>query len=501
MSITVGPMDFDQVSRTIVDQHLLELNQTDAGLAESFKYLFGLELRYVKEKGQWVRYVGHFWRPADELAQLRMLQTVRSIRQTAFAFLEGDQHNNVRNRIVRWTYECEANSRLTAALTLSQSFLAETINDFDRNKMLFGVENKVIDLRTGQPLEPKPEQCITKIGGARHIGEMEYIGDDGEIDTPYYDEDTGRYMVPGTEAPRWEQFLNEVFAGDQDLIRFVQRAVGYTLTGDTSENGFFILYGLGANGKSVFLNVIERLMGDYGLTAPTSVFMERRAGDAAPTNEIARMAGARFVKSIEVPERANFDIERMKALTGGERISARYLYHESFEFHPVAKIWMAVNHRPLVNDPTYSFWRRAFEIPFNVTFPKEKQDKYLIDKLYEELPGILQWAIAGCLMWQKEGLGNSQAVEKATKDYQDSTDSVGGFLDEMTEPNLIGSVKSSTFYQAYHKWCDDNGFSPVTHTTLSVTMKVRGFEKIKTMEGARFRGLLLKPRDHEVSNN
>lgn len=451
--------DWEKVTTPIHDDNLLRYNQTDTGNAEAFLYLFGKDLRFIKERKQWVKFDGVRWKAADELVHNRMIQTIRSIRVSAYDSYNTPETETILRRVQRWTFDSESEFKIKAALQCVENFLAESINDFDRDKWLLACENETIDLRTGTPRVNSPENLLLKSTGIPYL-----LGDERNPEGP--------------DCLRWIQFLDEVFQDDKNLIKFVQKAVGYTLTGDTSEQSFFLLYGLGANGKSVFLAILEKLVGEYGITATSQTFMEQR-GDSIP-NDVARMAGARFVKAIEVKEMSRFNIEKMKSLTGGDRLSARFLHSEFFDFNPVAKFWLAVNHRPSVNDPTYSFWRRCHEIPFNVTFGPDKQDKNLIDKLTEELPGILHWAIDGCLLWQKEGFERPQAIIDATEEYRGETDSVGHFLDECTERDLLWKTKASVLYMAYKSWCEKNGYFPVSVQTVGVTMKVKGYEQKKS---------------------
>ena len=310
------------------------------------------------------------------------------------------------------------------------------MNDFDKDKWLLACENNN-DLKTGKPHSNLPENMLLR--------------------------STGITYKPQDDCLRWKQFLQEIFNHDQELIDYIQRAVGYTLTGDAKEQAFFLLYGSGANGKSTFLKVLEKLMGEYGIAASSSTFIEQK--NEGINNDVARMAGARFVKAIETKEFGRFNIERMKALTGGESITARFLYAENFDFTPIAKFWMATNHLPEVRDITNSFGRRQHEIPFEVIFPDADQDKELDEKLFSEISGILNWALEGCLLYRAQGLTRPAAVIKATEEYRAASDTLEQFLQERTESLLTAWTKASSLYKAYSEWCEKNGthYHPVNN--------------------------------------
>lgn len=264
------------------------------------------------------------------------------------------------------------------------------------------------------------------------------------------------------------------------MIRYLQKAVGYSLTGDTGEQVLFFLYGTGANGKSVFLNVLQELMGDYAQQAPASLLMAKSEGIP---NDVARLKGARFVATIETEEGKRLAENLVKQLTGGDTVSARFLRQEYFEFKPECKLWMASNHKPIIRGSDYGIWRRIHLIPFTVTIPPENRDRRLPDKLRAELPGILRWAVDGLRIWLEEGLTPPLKVQAATEEYREDMDSIGTFLSECCVTEPTAKVPVRTLYETYVRWCQENGETPMKQRMLGKRLKERGFQQEKSTGG------------------
>jgi putative DNA primase/helicase len=283
----------------------LDFNLTDAGSAECFKRLFGHDYAFVRENKKWFRFDGNRWVQDDEVV-LKMLGTVRIKGKQAWEIEDPEK----RKVVLKWCLSSESRIKLAAGLSIAESMLPKSITAFDTDPMSVCCENGAIDLKTGCLFQPSRQQWLSK-----------------SVNLPYR---------PEAECPRWIRFLDEIFNGDGDLVSFVRKAVGYSLTGLTTEQVLFFLYGTGANGKSVFLNLIGDLLGDYAETTPASTWKDNPYHDGIP-NDIARMVGARLVKSIEMKEGSRLNEERVKAMTGGDRVTARFLHNEFFEFTPVCK--------------------------------------------------------------------------------------------------------------------------------------------------------------------
>jgi putative DNA primase/helicase len=287
-------------------------------------------------------------------------------------------------------------------------------------------------------------------------------------------------------------FLDQVFDADWDLIKFVQRAVGYSLTGDTSERVLFILQGDGANGKTTFLETLRALLGDYAARTPAETLLANRL-DAIP-NDVARLMGARFVTASETGEGVQLAEARVKELTGRDRLVARFLHHEWFEFCPEFKLWLATNHKPVIRGTDKAIWDRIRLVPFDVRIPKVKRDPHLLEKLWAERRGILRWAVKGCLEWQREGVGDSAAVKDATSEYQAEMDTFARFLAERCILDPDAWVPSSRLWSAYLWWVEDRDRRwPVGRKEFARRLQARGCTADKGKKGIRiWRGIALR---------
>lgn len=437
---------------------LLEFNLTDAGNAECFNALYGNEYIFTNENRTWFHFDGVRWTP-DEQVILRVLETGRMRARQGLEIEDLEK----KKAYLKWCLRSESKNNLTAALSIAESMRPGSVTAFDKAPLILCVANGAVDLTTGELFNPDKTLWLSK-----------------STNVPY---------DPQAQCPRWMQFLPEIFNDDWDLIDFVQKAVGYTLTGHTIEQVLFFLYGTGANGKSVFLSIIGDLLGDYGLTTPASTWKDNPYHDSIP-NDIARMNGARFVKSIEVKEGTRLNEERVKALTGGDKVTARFLHNEFFEFLPVCKFWISVNHKPVIQGTDEAIWRRIRLIPFEAYFPKDKRDEHLTDRLRAELPGILLWAVQGCLKWQREGLNPPAKVQQSTDSYREESDLIAQFIQEKTVRTETGKVKGGDLYKAYEAWCKEQGEYCIKGTTFGKRLQEKGYQKKK--EGNVFyRGLEL----------
>ena len=286
----------------------------------------------------------------------------------------------------------------------------------------------------------------------------------------------------------WERFLDEIFEGDKDLIRYVQKAVGYTLTGETVEQCAFFLYGTGRNGKSTFIDIIREIMGSYAANIQPESLMVKSSAGSAINSDIARLKGARLVTSVEPNEGVRLNEGLIKQLTGDDTVTARKLYGEEFEFKPEFKLWMATNHKPTIRGTDTGIWRRIHLIPFNACIPLEKVDKDLKQKLRSELPQIFRWALDGCLLWQKEGLRQPASVMDAVREYRREMDVITAFIEDKCE--LSGAEQSSLLYAAYSQWAEDNNEYRMSATKFSLEMSKR-FEKVKARNSNFFNGISL----------
>jgi len=283
---------------------------------------------------------------------------------------------------------------------------------------------------------------------------------------------------PKADCPMWKQFVREIMGYKADLIKFVQTAAGWSLSGDISEQTMFILYGTGANGKSTFLNTIMYLLGDYALATPTETFMKKNGDNYS--NDVARLRGTRFVTTTEVEQGRRLSEPLIKKITGNDEMTARFLYGEFFNFMPTFKIFMATNHKPVIKGTDHGIWRRIKLIPFNVRIPEEKQDKHLEQKLWEEASGILNWLLEGIAVWQRERLIPPKAVSFATDEYREEMDVIGNFIKEKCVQKENASITIKRLYKAYSDWCEGNHEHPVSERFLTLRLKEMGFVQDRT---------------------
>lgn len=367
--------------------------------------------------------------------------------------------------LTKWALKSEDIKRLQATIDLAKSEPTIPIaqEELDRDPWLLGVANGVVDLKTGKLREARREDYMTKVSAV---------------------------MFDKTaKCPAWLGFLNDIFAKNKHLIAFLQRAIGYSLTGSTDERCVFILHGTGSNGKTTLQNVIGGIMGDYGMTCDPETLMVKRAGGIG--NDIARLHGARFVATSETDKGQRIAEALIKRLSGNDKVTARFMWAEFFDFEPHFKIWMAANYKPVIHGTDYAIWQRLKLIPFSVTIPEEKRDAHLGEKLNGELPGILNWALKGCLAWQKQGLQEPSEVKAATQAYKQEMDSFGNWLSECCEVAPDKKAKASALYSSYKDYATTSGEQPLSQKEFSYTLQAKGYKREETKYGNVYIGLEL----------
>jgi putative DNA primase/helicase len=372
--------------------------------------------------------------------------TAESIAEEAMQF-DGDKRKELQ---AHWR-RSESESRLKAMVNLAatEPEIAIKPNVLDCDPLLFNVLNGTLDLRTGTLRDHDPEDFITKLAPVE--------------------------FGPEATCPRWGGFLDRIFGGDEELIQFVQRAVGYSLTGSTEEQCLFLLHGRGANGKTTLIETLRALLGDYAAHAEFSTFLNHR--QAQVRNDLARLAGARLVSAVEMDQGGQLSESVVKQVTGGDVVTARFLFHEFFEFRPQFKVLLAANHKPRVRGTEHAIWRRIRLVPFAVTIPEDEQDHGLLAALIDELPGILTWAVEGCLAWQQDGLGQATAVRDATGEYRREMDGLHEFLRERCVLAPEAKAGATELYDEYRHWCEEVSEKAVSRTAFGLMLAERGLEK------------------------
>lgn len=427
---------------------LINYNCTDAGNAELFRDLVGNKFLYVPELGKWLKFNGVRWIDAEEEAKLQMLAIIRRRCDAAnHALFLND--NDRRAKIIKHSLASETDNKLRSALNIAQCMLTKHFTDFDKDPFLLCCSNGVFDLRIdGEGFrKARPEDYLHRCINVK--------------------------FDPYAECPRWLKFQNEITGNDESMIKFKQKAYGYTLTGNTSEQCLFLCWGGGSNGKSTEFGILESLLGEYALSTPASTFKEQYNSNDSIPNDIARMAGMRLVKTIEIKEHIRLNEERIKSLTGGDRISARFLHKEFFDYWPSYKLWLATNHKPIIHGTDDAIWRRIRLIPFEVKFNDDQKDPELPNVLQAELPGVLLWALEGCQIWQREKLKPPDKVKAATQGYREESDVIGRFLNECTIQREGIKVKAGDLYIAYEKWC--GGKADISQTNFGIKIREKGF--------------------------
>ena len=420
-----GSEPFGGKANTQRSEHAHVFPLTDTGNAEAFAPWNGPEWRYDHHRMIWRHWDSPVWtEDGNGLVHRHVKDAMRRRYREAKDIEDADR----RDKAVKWARNSESRARLTACLTLAQSEepIADAGINWDPDPYLLACPNGVVDLRTGALRDGDPADRLTMHTMTR--------------------------FDPKALCPRFERFLLEIMGGDAEMVAYLQRAMGYSLTGDTSEQCLWMAYGSGSNGKTTLLKVLGTILGSYAYTAPFSTFLQdSRSGTI--TNDLAALAGRRFVAASEVRERARLDEGRIKALTGDEQITARFLHCEFFTFRPRLKLWLAVNHKPTVRDDSHGMWRRVRLIPFTERFP---QNKRLEADLLAEAAGILAWAVRGCLLWQAEGLNPPDRVVSATAEYEHENDPLRDFVADACDIDSRKAVQANALYKHYVTWAEAN---------------------------------------------
>lgn len=428
---------------------------TDDALALSFTRRYAEDWRYCAQWGKWLVWTGNRWQADDTLLVTHLMRHI--CREAA---IKADSH--------RLAAKLASSSTVGGVDRLARSDRqhASTSDEWDRDPWLANAPGGVIDLRTGQVRAHDRADRMTKIATA----------------------------TPNGTCPRWLAFLADITENDRDLMVYLQRVIGYCLTGVTSEHALFFLYGTGANGKSVFVNVITTILGDYAANAPMDTFMETRS-DRHPT-DLAGLRGARFVSSIETEQGRRWNESKVKAITGGDKVSARFMRQDFFEYVPQFKLVIAGNHKPSIRNVDEAMKRRLHLIPFTVTIPPEKRDGKLTEKLLKERDGILAWAVEGCGLWRQHRLKPPKVVVEATDEYFDDEDAIGEFVDEECYVSGTAREAISMVFQRWRERAEKRGEYVGTSRWLVAQLLTRGFEKTRLTGGTKaIAGLSLKPRE------
>jgi P4 family phage/plasmid primase-like protien len=438
-------------------------NLTDLGNAERFVARHGEGVRYCYPWRKWLIWTGARWE-RDAAGRVHRLakETVRGIYREASEAADEDR----RKALAKHAAASESETRIRAMIELAKSENPISPDELDADPWLLNVLNGTIDLRTGQLREHRREDHITKLAPVEHD--------------------------PHAKAPTWEAFLGQVLPSEE-LRGFVQRAAGYSATGDTSEQCMFIHHGPGANGKSTFQETVAAALGDYAMRTPTETLLVKRSSGVP--NDVARLKGARFVTASETEEGRRLAESLVKDLTGQDTISARFMWAEWFDFKPTHALHLSTNHKPEIRGTDPAIWRRIRLIPWAVTIPPAEQDRKLAEKLREELPGVLAWIVRGCLRWQREGLQAPAEVRQATRAYRAEMDVLAAFLADCCLRAEDEEAFAGELWGAWKRWCEETGEQAGSQKRFGGRLAERGFLNHRDSKTGRkvWSGVSLRP--------
>jgi putative DNA primase/helicase len=434
---------------------------SEGGNASRLIRLHGQDMRYCHTFRKWLIWDGRHWKLDGNGEAMRLAS---DIVQDLYIQAANAGDSDTRKKCAAFAQISDSRHHLKNVLDLASNRLplAITADVLDINTWLAIAGDVTINLKTLETREPSRSDLITKTFGT------------------HYDQEAS--------CPRWEMFLSEIFAGNEELINYIKRAVGYSLTGSMQEQVFFFLHGTGANGKSTFLAVLRALMGDYARQASFSTFLAQRAEKVR--NDLASLAGVRVVTAAEAEEGSRFSMATIKPWVGQDPFTARFLFGEDFTFRPEGKIWLAANTKPTISERAYAAWRRVHLVPFNVSILKENQDPNLESKLLDELPGILNWALDGLREYHAIGLAPPKEVLAATNEYRRENDSLQGFIGECCTIAQLSICRNSDLFGEYQKYCKDSGHEPLSQKKFSEELKLfPGLSQTRDNQGLIWRGI------------
>lgn len=471
-SITITPSGDTHVE-TESGEEIRLYTMDDTGNAERMFVNYGNRLRYSYVEKSWYYWDERRWckditgtidRVADDSLDI-MQRELEIYKQIDVRTPPKDDKSSMEKLFSKHIKTSRSSKAKTAMKKELQHKVPIVLGQFDRDKYALNTPTGIIDLRENKQLPHNIEKYITKLTG------------------------TG---LSDNDCPQWKSFLSTIFNGDLEMIRYIQKAVGYSLSGSISEQCVFFLYGTGRNGKTTFLDTIRAMMGDYAANAQPETIMVSQKSSGGARSDIARLKGARFVTTVEPNEGMRLDEGLIKQLTGGDPITARFQYSQEFEFTPEFKIWMATNHKPIIRGTDTGIWRRIHLVPFTASIPENKVDRNLPYKLRKELPSILKWAVDGYALYKSEGLRMPAPILNAVNDYRREMDVISSFLSACCTIGS-GAEQSSVLYAVYCRWASDNNEYKMSHTRFTTELlKKDGINREKRANSNYFVGISIQ---------
>lgn len=404
-----------------------EFNQSDSGNAELLVHLNGAIIRYNHTVGKWYIWNGNYWQSDDgNMINEYAKKSAKYRQQQAITINDTSKKKKEMDFAIR----SEDHHKIIACINSAKTIEIVSTKADDWN----------VDL-----LSLQCENGLLLLGGNVKFvkGKADYM----------ISKSTRIKYDPEEKCPLWEKAISEIFSGDEEMVSYFQRCVGYTLTGQTDEQKFFLLFGTGANGKSVIFEILRDLLGDYAINTRFDTF-ERKYNKQS--NEIARLHNYRLVTANESGDTKKLDSELLKEVTGGDRVTGRFLYEESFDFSPQFKLWLASNSLPTVTDTSFGFWRRVQILVLSEVFINKRADLHLVDTLKSELSGILNWAIYGFEQYAEQGLNPPKKVTNAVDEYRSDSDIVSKFVAECVIESKDNIITAKSLYQYFENWHNEN---------------------------------------------
>jgi len=453
----------------------LEERFTDLGNARRLVRMAGDDLRYVSAWGEWLVWADTHWQ-RDQTGEVerRAKHVVESLYLDAAVETDPDRRKALAKHAL--VSESARSIRNMIQLAETERLVAVPADAFDRDPWLLACQNGTLELQTGTLRPTRRADLITRCV---------------PVD---YD--------PAATCRTFTLFLRRIFDNRPALMAYVQRAIGYALTGDTREQVLFLCSGSGANGKTTLLQAVSGLMAGYAATLAPDTLLARKGDATMVMNDLSTLQGARFVVAAESDMGRRLAEGLVKQLTGGEAVKVKRLFADVYAITPTFKLWIGTNHRPQVRGTDHAIWRRIHTIQFDVEIPEAEQDRGLLEKLQAERAGILRWAVEGCLAWQRGGLGTPEEVRRATAEYRAQMDHLGDFLAERCVAEAPASLAAAELYESYLEWAKKNGEPALSNKALGLTLRERGFSPTRTKSERRWLGLRLRtPTDVAVTDD
>ena len=438
---------------TVEDKAAKQYDATDTGNAHRLYDKFGNILKYSYNRKKWFFWTGKVWN-VDESGEVKKLadDICEDLKREAWNI----QDEDLQEAALKFAKRTASSSAKEAMIKECQHLfdIPASPDDFDAYNDFLNCQNGIVNLRNGELMPHDSRLMLSKITNCE-------------------------YDASKAKPKRWLQFLDEITNGDKELIEYIHKCVGYSISGSNREQCAYFLYGMGNNGKSTFLDTIADMLGDYASNAqPDTLMLQSRVGSlgGGANSDIARLKSARFVTCEEPTEGVRLNEGLLKQLTGGSKVTCRFLYGDEFEYTPEFKIWVATNHKPVIRGTDIGIWRRIKLIPFEVNIPKDKVDKNLKYKLRQEFPQILAWAVEGCMKWQKSGIDEPQVVIDAVKDYKQEMDLIASFVEQCITIDYDSDAKmpAAELFSVYRAWAKSNN-------EWEMTAKKFGMEVVKKL--------------------